>query len=78
MVVGTGRSGTHSVVDLLKQAGLGAGSPGEGAFLVAEELALHEVFGQSTTVDGHEGLTGTGAVHVDAVGDQLLARTRSL
>ena len=46
---------------------------GEGAALVAEELALQEGFGEGGAVDGDEALVGPGAALVDGPGDEFLA-----
>ncbi len=51
---------------------LGHGA-GEGAALVAEELALQQVLGDGGAVDGDEELLGARAVLVDGAGDELLA-----
>ncbi|MNO96840.1 hypothetical protein D3C76_885280 [compost metagenome] len=40
---------------------------------MAEQLALHQGFGKSTAVHGHEWLAPTAAEVVDMTGDQLLA-----
>ncbi len=49
------------------------GRAGEGAGLIAEQLALQEVFRQRGAVDGHKGLGHPPAGGVDAVGEELLA-----
>ena len=46
---------------------------GEGALLVAEQLALDDRLGQRREVDLDEGLRGAAAVVVDRRGDELLA-----
>ena len=47
--------------------------PGEGPFLIAEELALQQVFREGRHVDGHEGPVPPPGGPVDRVGEQLLA-----
>src|SRR6478672_2780606 len=46
---------------------------GEGAALVAEDLALEQGLGHGRAVDGHEGAAGAGGELVERAGDQLLA-----
>ena len=46
---------------------------GEGPFLIAEELALQQVFREGRHVDGHEGPVPPPGGPVDRVGEQLLA-----
>ena len=46
---------------------------GEGAYLMPEELAFEQRFGNSGAVEGHERLARAGAVAVDGTGDQFLA-----
>jgi hypothetical protein len=48
-------------------------APGEGALLVAEELALDQVVGNGRAVDRDEGLAGPVAVLPDRARHQLLA-----
>jgi hypothetical protein len=48
--------------------------PGEGALLVAEELALDHALRQSAAVHGHVGPLAAGARGVDGAGDELLPR----
>ena len=55
--------------------GLSAHRTGEGALLVAEELALQEVFRHPADVDGDEWAAALGARAVDLPGDDLLAGT---
>src|SRR5260221_12719647 len=50
--------------------------PGEGALLVAEEFALHQVLGDGAAVDRHERPLAPRAVLVDQAGRQLLAGAR--
>ena len=50
---------------------------GEGAALVAEELALEQGLGDRAAVDRHERPVGSRAVRVDRARDELLARCRS-
>ena len=61
----------------LKEAGAAAlfGS-GEGPLLVAEQLALQQVFRHGGAVDGHEGPAGAWGGVVHRVGKQLLASAR--
>jgi hypothetical protein len=47
---------------------------GEGAALVAEELALHQVLGDGGAVDLDEGPSLRGGVLVQGARDELLAR----
>ncbi len=47
--------------------------PGEGALLVAEQLAFQQRVRNGGAVDGHKGLLGPGAGRVDGMGEQLLA-----
>ena len=57
-----------------KQARLAALSgAGEGPLLIAEELALQQVFRDGRHVDGHEGPVPPAGGPVDRVGEQLLA-----
>ena len=49
---------------------------GEGPLLVAEQLALQQVFRHGGAVDGHEGPAGAGGGVVHRVGEQLLASAR--
>ena len=51
-----------------------ADRPGEGAALVAEELAFEQPGGNRGTVQLDEGLVAPGAEGVDGAGHQLLAR----
>ena len=46
---------------------------GEGAPLVAEQLALHQLGGEHRAVQAHQGLKGSAALGVDRPGDELLA-----
>ena len=57
----------------LKQAGLVFHRPGEAAFLVTEELALHQLGGDRTAVDGHEGRAAARAAAVDEPRGEFLA-----
>ena len=56
------------------QAGLGLHRPGEGAFLVAEQLALQQSLLQSTAVHSNQRSVSARAVVVQSAGDQFLAR----
>ena len=49
---------------------------GEGAFAVAEELGLHQRFGNRAAVDRDEGFVGACAVRMDIARGQLLAAAR--
>ncbi len=57
----------------LEEAGLLLDGAGEGAFFVAEEFALEQVFGDGAAVDGDEGVLPPLAVVMDRLGDQFLA-----
>ena len=59
--------GAHEALRALRRAG-------EGAFLVPEELALHQLRRQGAAVDDHEGLLRPRAVLVHRARDHLLAR----
>ena len=59
----------------LEHAVLAAGSSGECALLIAEELALKEVLRHTSDVDRHEGATAHRRAVVDLAGDDLLACT---
>ncbi len=61
-------------VGLADHALKAAVGPGEGPALVAEELALHELFRQGRAVHHHKGAVGPDAVVVDGAGEELLAR----
>ncbi len=79
----TWRGGTHALhlvqkqralVGDLKQAQAAAlFGAGEGPLLIAEELALQQVFREGRHVDGHEGPVPPPGGPVDRVGEQLLA-----
>jgi len=47
---------------------------GERALLVPEELALEHALGERATIDGFKGTVAAGAVGVNGVGDDILAR----
>lgn len=57
----------------LEAPGAGADGAGEGALLVAEELALDEPLGDRRGVDGDEGAIPARTEFVDRPGDDLLA-----
>ena len=57
----------------LEAAGAALQGSGEGAFLVAEDLAFDEGFRDGGAVDGDKGLVLAGRKLVDGAGDQLLA-----
>src|SRR6202011_3641220 len=61
--------------DLLELADALAVRAGEGAFLVAEQLALQQVLGDGGAVDREEGLLRAPAVLVQGPRDQFLAGT---
>ena len=64
----------RALVGDLKQAQAAAlFGAGEGPFLIAEELALQQVFREGRHVDGHEGPVPPPGGPVDRVGEQLLA-----
>ena len=63
-------------VGQLEAADLRPGRPGEGALLVAEQLALDEGRRQGRAVDLDEGPVPARAPVVDGVGQQLLAGAR--
>ena len=63
----------RAAVALLELADPPAVGAGEGALLVAEQLALQQVLGDGGAVDGQERRLGPQAVLVDGAGDQLLA-----
>jgi hypothetical protein len=65
----------RAAVGLLELADALVGRAGERAFLVTEQDALDEVFGDRAAVDGHERLAGALALALDGAGDQLLADT---
>ena len=58
---------------LLELADAAAVGAGEGALLVAEQLALQQVLRDGRAVEGQERRLGSGAVLVDGAGDQFLA-----
>ena len=60
----------------LEQARLVGVGAGETAFLVAEELALHQFGRNGAAVDRHERPGRTRALLVDGAGDQFLAHAR--
>ena len=60
-------------VGQVELAPLAAAGSGEGALLVAEELALDELLGDGRAVHVHQGVGRAGALAVDGVGHQLLA-----
>src|SRR5436190_11467024 len=47
--------------------------PGKSSFLVAEELAFNQGFGERRTVDGDEGTAGAGAVKMNGARRKLFA-----
>jgi hypothetical protein len=63
-----------AAVGLLEPADAAALRPGEGALLVAEQLALQQRLGDGGTVEGQERRPGPRAVLVDGARHQLLAR----
>ena len=60
-------------VGQLEQPGLGCDRSGEGAPLVAEELALQQVCGNRRAIDLDKGSRGSRAVIVQRPGQQLLS-----
>ena len=62
-----------AAVALLELADAAAVSAGEGALLVAEQLALQQVLRDGGAVEGQERSLSAGAVLVDGAGDKLLA-----
>ena len=54
-------------------APVAVGSPGKGPFLVTEEFAFDEVFGNGGAVDLHEGARRPAAVSMEGFGHQFLA-----
>ena len=68
----------RALVGLDELAGALLGGAGEGALLVAEQDALHQILGDGAAIDGYEGLrfAGAGAGALDGAGDQLLADAR--
>ena len=60
-------------VGQLERAPLALTRAGEGAALVAEELALEQVSGIGRAVDGHERPVAAAGWLVDGRGDELLA-----
>jgi hypothetical protein len=63
----------RAAVRQLERAGRAADRVGEGAFLVAEKLALDERLRQRRAVHGDERTPGAATVLVDGLGDALLA-----
>ena len=61
------------MVGQLEHPGLALHRPGEGPPLIAEQLALHQRFGNGGTVYPDEGLALPAAALVDLVGENLLA-----
>src|SRR5439155_17354983 len=62
----------RTAVGPLEAAGAGGDRAGEGAFLVAEELALEHALGEGLHVDGDERAADALAPVVEQAGDQLL------
>src|SRR5437868_6937778 len=62
-----------AAVALLELADAAAVGAGEGALLVAEQLALQQVLRDGRAVEGQERRLGPWAVLVDGAGDDLLA-----
>ena len=66
-----------ALVGKLEQAGLSPPpGPGEGPLLIAEQLALQQVFRHGGAVDGHKGPPRAGGGVVDGVGEDFLAGAR--
>ncbi len=57
----------------LEFSGLGPIGPGEGAFLITEELAFKESFGQGSAVDLDEGLILPKGIEVQDTGHDFLS-----
>ena len=64
------------LVGQLEAPRLARHGPREGALFVAEQFALDEVFGDRRAVDLDEGVELAGAVDVDGIGHEFLARPR--
>src|SRR5260370_35311762 len=64
-----------AAVALLKLADAAAVGAGESALLMAEQLALQQIFGDGGAIQRQEGRLGSGAVLVDGACDQFLAGT---
>jgi hypothetical protein len=62
-----------SPMGLLKFAGVALGCAGEGAFFVAEELALDQFGGNGGAVEGDEWAGGAVAFLMQGAGDKLFA-----
>ena len=62
-----------AAIGRLEESRLVGGGPREGAFAMAEQLALHQLRWNGTAVHRHEGTGGPGALIVDHAGSQLLA-----
>ena len=76
--------GEGQVPDFVEEQGAGVGQleharlalpfrAGERAFLIAEEFAFQQPFGDGGAVHGHEGPVLAGTGRVDALGEQFLA-----
>ena len=65
-----------AAVGLLKAPAAQVGCAGKRAFFVAEQLGLHQVFGDGGHVQRNKGRGSTRAVAVQGVGDQLFAGAR--
>src|SRR5262249_58166900 len=63
-----------AAVGRLEKAGLGSTGIGEGAPLVAEQLAFEQGFGNGRAVQIDEGPTAARAIAVQELGDEPLAR----
>src|SRR5205807_1472378 len=66
----------RALVGRLELADLLLGRPGEGAALVAEQLAFEQGLGDRGAVEADERSLAAWAGKVDGAGDQLLARPR--
>ncbi len=64
-----------SGIGLLELAGFRHVRAGECSFFVAEQLALHQIFGKRGAVDFDEWLVFARRVEVDGAGDQIFTYT---
>ena len=63
----------RAAVGQFEAADAAFGSAGEGAFLVAENFALHQRFGNRRAIDGDEGTIGARRKHVNRARDHFFA-----
>ena len=64
----------RAAVGRLEEAVLAGDRPGEGAFLVPEELGLQQRLGDRPAAHRHERLAAAAAVRVEGASDELLSR----